>query len=147
MTTTYLHPLFSDLLQLEARLRGELDTELRREFGLVVSQFEALSVIGSHERCQVRDLTDCLSLTTGGASKLVDRLESAGLCGRRPNPRDRRSAIIGLTPTGRRLLSEASQTIEAVLRARIGPALSPASVRQLAALLDTLAASTGAPRA
>jgi DNA-binding MarR family transcriptional regulator len=88
-------------------------------------------VIGSCEQCQVRDITDGLLLTTGGASKLVDRLELAGLCRRQPHPQDRRSAVIGLTPTGRQLLSDASQTIEAVLRARIGSALSPSCLRQL----------------
>jgi DNA-binding MarR family transcriptional regulator len=142
LTTTHLRLLFSQLLRLEARLRGELDTELKAQFGLVVSQFEALSAMGSHEECQLRDITDGLSLTTGGASKLVDRLESAGLCQRQPHPQDRRSAIIRLTPAGRTLLGEASQTIEAVLHARIGSALTPSSLRRLAALLEALAAST-----
>jgi DNA-binding MarR family transcriptional regulator len=112
------------------------------QFGLLVSQFDALSVIGAHEQYQVPDITDGLSLTSGGASKLVDRLESAGWCRRRPQPHDRRSAIIGLTPAGRKLLADASQTIDAVVRARIGSSLSPSSLRQLAALLEAVAAST-----
>jgi len=134
--------LFIQLRRVESRLRGHLDSLLMSELGLVVGQFEVLSVINSREGCQVRDIADVLSLTTGGVSKLVDRLESAGLCRRRPNADDRRSTIIGLTPEGRTLLSQASETVEAALRAEIGSALSPSSLRQLAALLEALGDGT-----
>jgi hypothetical protein len=50
--------------------------------------------------------------------------------------------VLELTPAGRGLLTDASQTIETALRAQIGSALSPSSVRQLVALLDRLAGST-----
>jgi DNA-binding MarR family transcriptional regulator len=80
-----LRLVFTQLVRLEAQLHGHVEAELRKEFGLVVSQFEALSVIGSHEGCQLRGVANWLSLTTGGASKLIDRVELAGLCRRRPN--------------------------------------------------------------
>jgi hypothetical protein len=46
----------------------------------------------------VFDIAEELSLTVGGTSKLVDRIEAAGHCVRRANPDDRRSSIIELTP-------------------------------------------------
>jgi DNA-binding MarR family transcriptional regulator len=54
-----------------------------------------------YKACRVFDINEQLSITVG-ASKLVDRIEAAGLCRRRVNPDDRRSRFIELTPAGRR---------------------------------------------
>ncbi len=66
----------------------------------------------------------------------VDQLESLGLVQRRPNPEDRRSKTVVLTPTGER-------TRERALERFYGPpsafsALSDEEVRTLAGLLDKL---------
>jgi MarR family transcriptional regulator, organic hydroperoxide resistance regulator len=142
MRTTELQLLFCQLRRVESGLRGLLNARLTSECGLVVGQFEALSVIASHKRCRVRDVADELSLTTGGASKLIYRVESAGLCRRRPNADDRRSTVIELTPGGRTLLSKASETVDEALFAHIGSTLSPTSLRHLATLAETLRATT-----
>jgi DNA-binding MarR family transcriptional regulator len=144
MKTRRLRELFDELVLVETRLRAFVDGRLREEFGLPINRFEVLRVVASQDGCQVRDVVAALSLTTGGASKLVDRVEEAGLCRRRPNPDDRRSSIIELTPRGMRLLAAASDTVEVALQARLGSALSPASLRQFATLLDALRASSTA---
>jgi DNA-binding MarR family transcriptional regulator len=141
MSATRLRALFDELVLVETRLRASVDTRLRSEFGLPVNQFELLSVVAGQEACQVRDVVAALSLTTGGASKLVDRVEKAGLCRRRPNTEDRRSSIIELTPEGARLLARASEEVEATLHAELGAAISPASIEQFASLLAALRAS------
>jgi DNA-binding MarR family transcriptional regulator len=41
-----------------------------------------------------------LQITVGAASKVVDRVEAAGHCARQPDPRDRRSSLLVLTPAG-----------------------------------------------
>lgn len=48
-------------------------------------------------------LQDALHLTSGGVSRLVERLESAGLVERESgaDPSDRRAVIVSLTPEGR----------------------------------------------
>jgi DNA-binding MarR family transcriptional regulator len=39
-------------------------------------------------RCRVYDIAHELGITTGGTSKLVDRIEARGYCRRLPNPDD-----------------------------------------------------------
>lgn len=47
-------------------------------------------------------LADALRLQKSTVSRLVDQLTAGGLVERTPNPQDRRSHLIGLTPTGTR---------------------------------------------
>ena len=73
--------------------------------------------------CRVIDIAEALSITIGGTSKLVDRIENAGWCERSPNPDDGRSSTIALTRSGRRLLAAARRSFADELAARIGTAL------------------------
>ena len=41
-----------------------------------------------------------MSMSSGTVSPLVDRLERAGYVERRPNPQDRRSSLVRMTPWG-----------------------------------------------
>ncbi|WP_432093982.1 MarR family winged helix-turn-helix transcriptional regulator [Streptomyces sp. bgisy100] len=43
-------------------------------------------------------VAELTGLTPGSATRLVDRLEKAGLAERRPDPRDRRRALVALVP-------------------------------------------------
>jgi len=65
------------------------------------------SVIDTIPGCRVYDIATELSSTTGGTSKLVDRIEASGYCRRLPNPADRRSSLLELTEEGQRMLAEA----------------------------------------
>src|SRR4051812_50101758 len=96
--------LFGDLVRLEIELWDALDARLRAQCGLALGSFQVLSVIGTTDPCRVHDIVTALSITVGGASKAVDRVEKAGHAARRSNPNDRRSSIIDLTPAGATLL-------------------------------------------
>ena len=50
-----------------------------------------------------KDLTDCLLISQPSLSRLIERLVAEGLVARRPDPADRRGAILSLTETGRQL--------------------------------------------
>jgi len=50
-----------------------------------------MQVMSKYPACRVFDIKEELSITVGGTSKLVDRIEAAGLCRRRANPDDRRA--------------------------------------------------------
>jgi MarR family transcriptional regulator, organic hydroperoxide resistance regulator len=58
---------------------------LRSEFGLPLTHFEPMSVMDRLPRCRVYDITTELGITTGGTSKVVDRIEASGYCRRLPN--------------------------------------------------------------
>jgi DNA-binding MarR family transcriptional regulator len=73
---TDLKQLFSDLVRLEIELYDALDRRLRDDFGLPLSRFELMQVIARTEACRVYDIVSRLSITVGGVSKAVDRMEA-----------------------------------------------------------------------
>jgi MarR family transcriptional regulator, organic hydroperoxide resistance regulator len=130
MVMTDLPALFHQLVRFETELWNAVDERLRAEFDLPLTRLEPMRVIARVPSCRVNDIAEELSITIGGTSKLVDRIETAGYCVRRANPDDRRSSIIELTAAGRRVLAKADKVFEKELRARIGSAVSERSLQQ-----------------
>jgi DNA-binding MarR family transcriptional regulator len=97
-----------------------------------------MQVIARVSSCRVYDIAEELSITVGGTSKLVDRIEAAGHCRRVANPDDRRSSLIELTNAGRRLLAKATVVFEEELQDRIGSAVSAQRLTQFQATLHQL---------
>ena len=124
--------LFSEVVRFEIELWNAVDARLRAAHGLPLSRFEPMQVVKRTPRCRVIDIAEALSITVGGTSKLVDRLEASGLCRRRPDPDDGRSSLIALTPAGQRLLADATRTFLDELELRLGAALSPPSLERFA---------------
>ena len=136
-----LRLLFNDLIRLEIELWNVVDARLKSEFGLPLTHFEPMSVMGRLPRCRVYDIATELGITTGGTSKLVDRIEASGYCRRRPNPDDRRSSLLELTEDGRRLLAEAGKAFDDELERRLGAAVPERTLRQFATTLARLRAA------
>jgi MarR family transcriptional regulator, organic hydroperoxide resistance regulator len=130
--------LFGDLVRLEIELWDAVDARLRADCGLGLGSFQVLQVIQRTDPCRVYDIVQGLSITVGGASKAVDRIEKAGHCARRSNPDDRRSSIIELTPDGAEVLERATAVFEAELRERL--ALEPDELAQFRATITRLRA-------
>lgn len=131
--------LFDELIRFEIELWNAVDQRLRASHELPLSWFVPMQVMNRRVSCRVNDIADELSMTVGGTSKLVDRIEKAGYCRRLPNPVDRRSSLIKLSPRGVDLLAEATVSFEAELELRFGM-LSSAALAQLGATLDRLRA-------
>ena len=133
-----LRQLFSDLIRFEIELWNAVDARLKGEFELPLTHFEPMSVIDRLPGCRVYDIANELGITTGGASKLVDRIEAGGYCRRQPNPADRRSSLLELTPKGRRLLAEAGAAFDEELQRWLGTAVPERTLRQFAGTLARL---------
>jgi DNA-binding MarR family transcriptional regulator len=131
MVMTDLLDFFHQLVRFETELWNAVDARLRDEFDLPLSRLEPMQVIARRPSCRVIDIAAELSITIGGTSKLVDRIEAAGYCVRRANPEDRRSSVIELTAAGRRILTKAAKAFEDELGTRIGSAVSARSLQQL----------------
>jgi DNA-binding MarR family transcriptional regulator len=58
-------------------------------------------------------LAEEIVCTTGAMTKLVDRLQRAGLVERAPDPNDRRGVLVRITTAGNRRANEASRTYQA----------------------------------
>lgn len=92
----------------------------RRGLSLVAaSTLATLERAGPH---RVTDLADAQGVTQPAMTGLVGRLLEQGLLTRNPDPDDRRSARIAITPAGRELLAQRRR----------------ARAEALAALIDTL---------
>jgi DNA-binding MarR family transcriptional regulator len=138
MAMADLRRIFSDVGHVHAQLEAAVTLRLRSELGLPLVLFDALTVIAEAEYCRVHDLASVLCVSAGGASKLVDRLAALGCCRRLPNPGDRRSSLLQLTPAGQRKLAEASRSVDQELERLLGPVLSAAQIAELAVILRDL---------
>ena len=135
-----LASMFSDLIRLETELWDLVEARLRRDHDLALSWFEPMHVIDSTPSCRVIDIAEALSITIGGTSKLIDRIENAGWCERSPNPADGRSSTIQLTRAGQRLLTAAQRTLTDEIDARLGEPLSTSELQRFAATVRKLRA-------
>jgi DNA-binding MarR family transcriptional regulator len=76
-------------------------------------------------------------LSSSGMTKRLDRMEEAGLIGRRPDPDDRRGTLVRLTRAGKRVADQAVETHVANEERLLGP-LTAAESRTLDGLLKKL---------
>jgi MarR family transcriptional regulator, organic hydroperoxide resistance regulator len=136
-----LRQVFNDLIRFEIELWNAVDARLKKECGLPLTHFEPMSVMDRLARCRVYDIASELGITTGGTSKLVDRIEASGYCRRLPNPDDRRSSLLELTAEGRRMLAEAGKAFDDELEHRLGAAVPERTLRQFAGTLARLRAA------
>jgi MarR family transcriptional regulator, organic hydroperoxide resistance regulator len=137
-----LKQLFSDLIRFETELWNAIDARLRSEHDLPLHKFEPMQIIASRPNCRVYDIAGALSLTTGGVSKLVDSIEASGHCKRRPNPDDRRSSIIELTPAGRKALAQATKTFQRELELRLCSSVPARTLAQFSSSMKALRAAS-----
>jgi MarR family transcriptional regulator, organic hydroperoxide resistance regulator len=140
-----LRNVFNDLIRFEIELWNAVDARLKAEYGLPLTHFEPMSVMDRLPKCRVYDIATELGITTGGTSKLVDRIEAGGFCRRLPNPEDRRSSLLELTPEGRRMFAEAGKAFDDELQRRLGAALPERTLRQFAGTLARLRAGGRRP--
>jgi DNA-binding MarR family transcriptional regulator len=140
-----LSDLFSDLVRYETELWNSVDARLRAVHDLPLARFESMQIIDRTPRCRVIDIAGSLSITVGGTSKLVDRIEASGLCRRLPDPTDGRSSFIELTADGKEMLAHATQTYRAALDAAFGPTVSDTSLTSFADTLRQLRQSLREP--
>jgi MarR family transcriptional regulator, organic hydroperoxide resistance regulator len=136
-----LRLLFSELVRLETELWNAVEARLRADFRVTLPVYEFMQVISRYPACRVQDIAAELSITVGGTSKIVDRIEASGYCVRSANPNDRRSSIIALTPTGKRLLPKLTAVVDDELRIRIGAGVPERSLTQLTKTLTRLRSS------
>ncbi|MGA5895898.1 MarR family winged helix-turn-helix transcriptional regulator [Streptomyces venetus] len=84
------------------RLEYILGRALEVECGISHLMFEVLLILGraGEPGLSMRAIAQEQVLTTGGATRLVDRMEAAGLVERVEDPGDRRGRLVRLTPLG-----------------------------------------------
>jgi MarR family transcriptional regulator, 2-MHQ and catechol-resistance regulon repressor len=132
---------FGRLVEVQARLERRLGADLEARCGLPHAWFEVLVRLARSENGQLTmgALAEQVTLTTGGVTRLVDRMDAAGYVERLPCPTDRRVAFAAITDAGRKKLAEASEAHAANLR-EVFSGFSPRELTLLDRLLDRLRA-------
>lgn len=100
--------------------------------GLTHPQYLVMLALWEEEPLTVTELSRRLDLDAGTLSRLLKRLQAAGLVTRDRNPADERTLAVGLTPQGRALREQALQ-VPATIVERLGMDLD-----ELMALRDRL---------
>jgi DNA-binding MarR family transcriptional regulator len=97
------------LVRSHRHLTDLLSRELERSVGIPMIWFDVLIHIGGapEGRLTMSRLSTDVALTTGGVTRLVDRMEDAGLVARQNCPNDRRSVHVILTTEGHAALGQA----------------------------------------
>ncbi|MET7486692.1 MarR family winged helix-turn-helix transcriptional regulator [Streptomyces sp. NPDC005538] len=137
-----LRQVFDNLVRFETDLWNGIDARLRDECGVTLGGLNVLLVVERAGSCRVNDIAAALSITVGGASQAVDRLERLGHCTRRPHDTDRRSSIVELTAAGEELVTEAGPVFDRELRTRLAAPLPDAALGHLAHALAVLRTAT-----
>lgn len=96
-------------------LLANLQEACLEPFGLRFGDYTVLRVLQANApvRLAPRRLADEVLCTTGGMTKMLDRLERRGLVARRPDPADKRGLLIELTAKGDRVSARASDAYRA----------------------------------
>jgi len=99
---------FGVMLEALNRLNQVFDRSLKERVGISQSWFEALLRIErSGGFMTMGGLAEQVALTSGGVTRMVDRLTGEGLVERRSCETDRRVLYVAITDAGRRTLGDA----------------------------------------
>lgn len=117
--------------------------EVLRPMGLTFARYEVLMLLSFSRRgaLPMGRIGGRLQVHPTSVTNAVDRLESAGLVRRRPDPRDGRARLVELTAAGRRKAATATERLNAEVFADIG--LPPAEVSGIVELLTDYRRAAG----
>lgn len=136
------------ILRLARNIEAARD-ELLGRFGLSVGDFDVLATLrrrAEPDGLKAKHLQASVMITSGGMTKRLDRLQSAGLIQRHPDPDDRRGVLVALTTEGRTVIDQVLPVLLDAEAAMVGDAIGSTRDRdRLAGLLRQLLLSTEQP--
>jgi DNA-binding MarR family transcriptional regulator len=150
VTTCAAPPLFMQawvaFLTAHTRMVSAVSRDLEAACGISLVWFDVLFQLSVAPDCRRRmhELARALLLSKSGLTRLVDRLEEAGLVARAAVPGDRRSLYVELTPAGCRLQDKARPLVQRSVGEHFGKQLGEAELATLRDALNRVAHSSGA---
>jgi DNA-binding MarR family transcriptional regulator len=118
------------MVEAHSRVMARLQQDLQVECGLQPTWFEVLLRLVRSPGGQLRmsELAAQVSFTSGGFTRLADRIEAAGLIERQPSATDRRAALAVITAEGRSVVERAAEVHLRGLQAYVWDHLSPEQI-------------------
>lgn len=134
-------------LRMHTLLYGELDRRLARAEQMPLSTYDVLLRLSWAGRAGLRmsELANQVIKTSGGVTRLADRLEREGLIERVRCPEDLRGFVARITPAGRRALRRANRRHLEDVRELFLDHLSAEELESLAAVWRRLRDANGHP--
>lgn len=125
---------FSILAARQTRCLAEMYAQ---KFGLPVSQWKVLAIIGHYAPMCAKDVAELTSLQPEKVTRAVDGLVKQRFVIRRQDPADRRRVILSLAPKGREVYTE-SERIRSAIESEFLDVLKPAEREMFYRILDKL---------
>jgi DNA-binding MarR family transcriptional regulator len=99
------------------RANASLVSQLSARAGVHENALRALVLISDTGYSTPTEVAGYLGLTSGAVTNMIDRMSTAGLLERAPNPADRRGSLLRLLPPGHVVVSDYQERYAAMLRA------------------------------
>jgi DNA-binding MarR family transcriptional regulator len=117
-----------------ARVLRIADVDMLEHDGFPLTWFDVLSRLtdAGPAGLRMQELEELALFTRGGLTRLVDRIEAAGLVRREPVPGDRRGVRVVLTADGAQRYTAAIARHREVIEREFGRLLTPAQHRAVA---------------
>lgn len=115
----------------------QLNGIIAARMGVTQSDLQCLYVLAQHGPSTAATLARHVNLTSGSASRMIDRLHAAGYVRRSPDPHDRRRVLIEPTPES----IERVASFYRPLNERLAEHLEPFDAEALQRLLEFLQAA------
>jgi DNA-binding MarR family transcriptional regulator len=124
------------LLHFAFALKADIEAALAEDIGIGLADHEALiNLKGRDGSLRMTDIAETLILSRGGTTKLVDRLEEAGLVVRTASPDDRRVTLVEITAEGSGIVDRSRAILDRIIQERWGAHVSKSDAQ---AVLDVL---------
>jgi DNA-binding MarR family transcriptional regulator len=132
--------LFGLVVETNARLSKDLGVALEANCQLPLAWFEVLLQLRQSQegRLKMSEMATAIFHSTGGTTRLIDRLETAELVRREHCPHDRRSVYVAITDAGGAKLDDALGVHLDYLDKLMGERLSAGERDALSTLLSKL---------
>jgi DNA-binding MarR family transcriptional regulator len=139
--------LWEDLVRAHSAILARLEAEMETEQGLQLRWYEVLLHLSRapEGRLRMQDLAQISLQSKSGLSRLVDRMEAAGLVTRESCPSDRRGILAAITPAGRRRFRRAAPLHVRGIERHFGRHLAPPGSEALRSLLACLLEANAEP--
>ncbi len=137
------------LLAAHASLVGRLEQELLEEVGIPLTWYEVLLILGSTPdgRLRMHALAERRLLSRSAATRLVDRMERAGLVGRSQSPGDRRGTYVEMTGEGRDVFRRSAPIHRRGIQEHFAAHLDDEEIATLIEVTTRLTSASGPPEA
>ena len=128
------------LVRAEQAVLAKIEAELKAADLPPLSWYDVLLELGraEHGRLRPLELERRTLLAQYNASRLIDRMETAGLVERQPHPADGRGQLVAITAEGRAMQKRIWKIYGPAIAEHVGKKLRPAEATELARLLQKL---------